>query len=181
MKIRKMTAKDIPAVIKIESESYENAISESELFSEIRNKSNGTESPILAPIVTCDDLGDVVGYAMFDRADEAKSVLTLLVISTAKSNRREGVASGMVGYIKKKMKTLKCESITARVHQDRIPAQNFLAKSGFDCSGIDVTEVNEKECEIYNFNYSVPMDDLSARHIAKIAKQCREARAAKEE
>lgn len=175
MKIRKMKATDIPEVIAIESETYTNPISEADLHTEIKNKNNGTEHPSLAPVVAVED-GEVVGYTMFDRYDNSRNSLALLIVSTAKGKGRQGIATELINHIKKKMKALKYSSIVARVHQDRIPAMNFLAKLGFACTGIDNTVMNDKECEVYNFNYTVPLDDRNPRHIAKIAKECKEAR-----
>lgn len=176
MKIRKMTPNDIPTVVAIESETYSEPISESDLHKEIKNKNNGSEHPSLAPIVATED-DEVIGYALFDRDHRNSKSLILLVVATAKSKGRQGVAAKLIEYIKGKMKALKCSGIsTALVHQDRLPAQNFLSKMGFTCTEIEGSEFNGEECESYRFNYSVPLDDLSSRHIAKIAKECKEAR-----
>jgi predicted N-acetyltransferase YhbS len=180
MQIRKMKPADIPEVVAIESSHYENPISETDLHKEIKNKNNGSEHPSLAPVVAVED-GEIAGYCLFDRCGRSSKSLTLLIVSTMKGKERQGIATKLVNHVKKKMKTLRYRSITARVHQDRIPAMNFLASSGFNCTGTDDTKIGEKQCEIYNFSYSIPMDDLSARHIAKIAKECREARASRQE
>lgn len=181
MKIRKMKPSDIPAVIKIESETYENPVSETDLLKEIKSKNGGAEHPSLAPIVTFDQAGEVVGYLLFDRCPGSMKSLALAIVSTRKDCGRQGIATEMISYVKKKMKVLKYTSIVANVHQDRVPAQTLLAKSGFVCTGTYVAEMDDKTFEVCKFEYSVPLDDLSSRHIARIAKECREARASKQE
>lgn len=178
MKIRKMKTSDIPAVIEIESETYENPISEKDLCKEIQNKNNGSTHPSLAPIVTCNDDGEVVGYLLFEKPLDV-GVMVLVIVSTKKEFERQGIATGMMNYMKSKMKELRCISVEAHVHQDRVAAQCLLAKSGFSCTKTYDSEMNGKEFEVCQFSYSVPLDDLSDRHIAKIAKECRKANESK--
>lgn len=174
MKIRKMRPEDASAVIAIESESYKNPISQSELLNEIKTKGQST----LAPIVTCNDAGDVVGYLLVG-AIPGKS-LALTIVSTKKGCERQGVALRMIERAKDAMKSMRLTSIVANVHQDRVAAQKLLAKAGFVCTGTYMSEMDDEEFEVCKFSYSVPMDDLSNRHIARIAKECREARASKQ-
>jgi len=181
MTIRKMATRDIPVVSAIDSELYKNAITETELLQEITDKNNGTKNPLTAPIVAVNDQGEVVGYTRFDRRVGTTDSLAIFRISTAPGQGRQGVATEMVMHVRSKLKEMKCNSIFAKVHQDRIPAMNLFAKCGFNCTGTEDVSQGDESFEAYDFEYSVPLDDRNPRHIASIAKACREERAGKEE
>jgi len=181
MKIRKMTVKDVPAVIAIDKTHFKSPMSESELIQGFKDRSNGAGNAAASPIVSIGDQGGVVGYALFGKHVDTKGTLAIFRIAVAKDCERQGVATGMIDHIKSKTKVMKCRSVVSKVHQERIPAMNLFAKHGFTCTGTRDFTQGEESFEVYDFCYSVPLDDLSARHIAKIAKSCREERVNRKE
>ena len=81
---------------------------------------------------------DQVVAAALAQPDASRGTMRLLDIRVDYDVRRQGLGSAMLFQIIQHTRNVELRAVTAEVRSNNFPANQFLLKSGFDLSGIDV-------------------------------------------
>lgn len=163
LNIRTMTNSDISEVIAIDGQCFSEAANEKFFHDAITaNQSRTTREPVVA----CDKQGRIIGYAYwsFDNTRE----LRIEAICVREGFRRQGVGTSLIEYIRKQMKRSRIHVMKTLVHDAKLDAQLFFRSHRFvgTCTSGSA----------YWMRFITPLDDLSGKHIAAIATECRQKR-----
>lgn len=169
MLIRPMEKMDIDDIISIEVEEFDNPSTAEELLNSV-----GTPS-----IVAQDARGEIAGYCLC--AKEKGESLKIYCLAVKRGSRRKGVATAIIEHLKKQLPDQTCVAITGNVYERRLPAQCFLRSAGFECTGQKAVDTGPGEKAIaLMFRYQVPFDNLSEKHISRIARKSKKSRVEKD-
>jgi [ribosomal protein S18]-alanine N-acetyltransferase len=118
--IRALTRKDIPEVLGIENESYQNPWTEEELVCHIRNRNAGGK------VVEFNEL--VLGFMVYELRKTSTRILNLAV---GWDYRRACVGTAMIGKLASELKSDRRMAIECDVAAVNLDGQLFLKSLGF--------------------------------------------------
>lgn len=125
IKIREMTADDVPEVMKIERASFNEPWAEVHFYYEIYTKTSHDWVAV--------DKDDILGYLCFWKiADE----LHINNIAVRQDSRRHGIAQAMLDQLKRFGKKNGSSMMTLEVNEHNDPARRFYEKNGFKQAGL---------------------------------------------
>lgn len=125
IKFRKMTAADIPAVAKIEAESFYDAWNESMLLNEINNS--------LTDYLVMEVAGELIGYAGFWLvAGEAQ----ITRVAVTEDERGKSFGTRLTAALVNRAWELGAEAVTLEVRESNIAAQKVYLTCGFASEGV---------------------------------------------
>ena len=157
--IRKAVPSDAIEIAATEAMLFESPSKEPAILRAIKSSRN--------TVFVAEDESGVFGHVILGKGDDSSS-LRLLDVAVRIDRQREGAGKQLVEMAKKSLRNGKMR-IHASVSVNNLPTLNLLAKCGFS---------NQQEHEgKYPFMFSVPLDDLSATHIAAIAAERKRDRA----
>jgi len=123
--VRWMLQRDMPEVLAIEHESFDDPWTEQE-FQECKDQKN-----VLPLIAEHKEL--IAGYILFAFSETKYSILNLAV---AERYRHIGVGTRLMEMVKKNLRKMKRTRITAKVREANLLAQLFFKSQGFKAVSI---------------------------------------------
>lgn len=141
MDIRWLIRRDMPEVLRIESEAFDFPWDEDEFMRALQHKR------VIA--LVAEENNKVIGYILYEFQDKRFAILNLAV---SPNYIMQGVATALIEKLKAKLDSTRAgrNSIRARVRERNIPAQKLFAKCGFAATGIDKAE---HDCHIDEDDY----------------------------
>lgn len=124
--IRWMIRADMPAVLRIESESFDFPWDEQTFIEHLRQRN-------CIGMVAESDGGHVVGYVVYELH---KKRLDLLNIAVAREHRRHGVGTQMLAKLASKLNDQRRDRITLEVRETNLGAQLFFKQVGFRATAV---------------------------------------------
>lgn len=125
LKFRAMVAEDIPALVKIEAQSFYDAWNEIMLLNELNNN--------LATYIVMEAGGQLVGYAGFWLvAGEAQ----IIRVAVAEAERGQGYGTRLTAELVNRAWELGAEAMTLEVRESNFAAQKAYLTCGFASEGI---------------------------------------------
>lgn len=146
MDIRWMIRRDMPQVLAIENEAFENPWTESDFVHSLRERN------VIGMVATTDDGKNVIGYMLYSLKQKKVDLLNIAVHSAF---RRKETGRELIEVLKRKLRQQKRESIEAVVRETNFPAQMWLKSCGFRCVVELLDYYNESEESGYLFKYDL--------------------------
>ncbi len=146
--IRKMTLGDLPAVLEMERDSFQNPWSEDDLKRMIQWRR------CAGLLVKCN--ATPVGYMLSDNEEDR---IHLLRIVTAPLWRRRGVAQHVLKRLVENLAACEHRRITVEIDESNLPALNLFRKLGFRAVEIRKGHYDDAPDDAYFMEYVLVEDD----------------------
>ena len=160
--IRWMIRRDMPAVLAIESQSFEFSWNEDDFIRCLRQRN------CIGMVAERDD--KVVGFMIYELH---KNRLHILNFAVAKEARRQGVGNAMVGKLLSKLSHERRNRIMLEVRETNLDAQLFFKGLGFRAISVlrDFYDDTVEDAYLMQYRYRATADELAnpASRITRLA------------
>jgi len=160
--IRWMIRRDMPAVLAIESQSFEFSWNEDDFIRCLRQRN------CIGMVAERDD--KVVGFMIYELH---KNRLHILNFAVAKEGRRQGVGKSMVGKLLSKLSHERRNRIMLEVRETNLEAQLFFKGLGFRAISVlrDFYDDTVEDAYLMQYRYKATAEELAnpASRITRLA------------
>ncbi|MEM9828502.1 MAG: ribosomal protein S18-alanine N-acetyltransferase [Planctomycetota bacterium] len=150
-----MIRRDMPAVLGIESQTFEFAWTEEDFIRCLRQRN------CIGMVAEVDD--QVVGFMIYELH---KNRLHILNFAVAPDARRQGVGLAMVGKLLGKLSHERRNRIMLEVRETNLAAQLFFKSIGFKAISVlrDFYEDTDEDAYLMQFRYQPTAEELANPH-----------------
>jgi [ribosomal protein S18]-alanine N-acetyltransferase len=150
--IRWMIRRDMPAVLAIESQSFEFSWTEDDFIRCLRQRN------CIGMVAEQDD--QVVGFMIYELH---KNRLHILNFAVASENRRQGVGKAMVSKLLSKLSHERRNRIMLEVRETNLDAQLFFKQIGFRAVSVlrDFYDDSDEDAYLMQFRYRATAEELA--------------------
>jgi ribosomal-protein-alanine N-acetyltransferase len=147
-----MIRRDMPAVLAIESQSFEFSWTEDDFIRCLRQRN------CIGMVAEQDD--QVVGFMIYELH---KNRLHILNFAVASENRRQGVGKAMVGKLLSKLSHERRNRIMLEVRETNLDAQLFFKQIGFRAVSVlrDFYDDSDEDAYLMQFRYRATAEELA--------------------
>lgn len=160
--IRWMIRRDMPAVLAIESQSFEFSWTEDDFIRCLRQRN------CIGMVAEQDD--QVVGFMIYELH---KNRLHILNFAVAPGNRRQGVGRAMVSKLLSKLSHERRNRIMLEVRETNLDAQLFFKQIGFRAVSVlrDFYDDSDEDAYLMQFRYRATAEELAdpSNRISRLA------------
>ncbi|MEM7811768.1 MAG: ribosomal protein S18-alanine N-acetyltransferase [Planctomycetota bacterium] len=151
LRIRWLVRGDMPAVVELETLSFEFAWTEDDFLACLRQRN------CIGMVAEDDD--EVVGYMIYELLPGKLRVVNFAV---APHRRREGIGSRMVSRLVEKLEMQRRTEISLEVRETNLSAQLFFKNRDFKAVGVLHDRYDETDEDAYAMRYRLPQDEVAA-------------------
>ena len=160
--IRWMIRRDMPAVLAIESQSFEFSWNEDDFIRCLRQRN------CIGMVAERDD--QVVGFMIYELH---KNRLHILNFAVSKEIRRQGIGQSMVGKLLSKLSHERRNRIMLEVRETNLDAQLFFKGLGFRANSVlrDFYDDTVEDAYLMQYRYKATVEELAnpASRITRLA------------